>query len=94
MRMSGTGVGEPAAHRLQPSYLLFPAPEGGEKTRLGGELRREEQLLSRTRMCTDRDGTADDMSEGFFHVPFSLGSGATGVAHELRLSTSASTSTS
>jgi hypothetical protein len=59
-----TGAGEPAGHRLQPSYFLFPSLEGGGKTRLGGELRREEQLLIRTGMCTDRDGTVDDMSEG------------------------------
>jgi hypothetical protein len=68
MIKSGTGAGEPAGHRLRPSYLLFPAPEGGEKTRLGGELRREEQLISRTGMCTDRDGTVDDLSEGVFRL--------------------------
>jgi hypothetical protein len=44
MRIYGTGAREPAGHRLQPSYFLLPTPEGGEKTRLGGELRREEQL--------------------------------------------------
>jgi hypothetical protein len=66
MRVSGTGAREPTGHRLQPSYFLFPAPEGGEKTRLGGELRREEQQLPRAGISTDRDGTVDDMSEGVF----------------------------
>jgi hypothetical protein len=33
---------------------------------LGGELRWEEQRLPRARMCVDRAGTVDDMSEGFF----------------------------
>jgi hypothetical protein len=72
MRIYGTGVGELAGHRLQPSYFLFPTPEGGEETRLGGELRREEQLLPRAGVSTDRDGTVDDLSEGGFSVPFSL----------------------
>jgi hypothetical protein len=66
MRISGTGAGEPAGHRLQPSYFLFSAPEVGGKTRLGGELRREEQLVPRAGMSTDRDGTDDDMSYGVF----------------------------
>jgi hypothetical protein len=44
---SRTGAREPAEHRVLLSYFLFPAPEGGGKTRLGGEVRREEQLLSR-----------------------------------------------
>jgi hypothetical protein len=70
MRKSGTGAGEPAGHRLQPSYFLFPAPEGEEKTRLGGELRREELLLPRAGLRTDRDGTVDDMSEGVFSPAF------------------------
>jgi hypothetical protein len=88
------GAREPAGHRMQPSYFLVPTPDGGEKTRLGGELRREEQLLSRTGMCTDRDGTVDDLSEGGFHLPFLPSSGTTGVAHERRSGKSASTSTS
>jgi hypothetical protein len=71
-RTSGTGAGEPAGHRLQLSYFLFPAPEGGGKTRLGGEVRREEQLLPQAGMSTDRDGTDEDMSEGFFHMPSPL----------------------
>jgi hypothetical protein len=62
MSISGTEAREPTGHRLQPSYFLFLAPEGGEKIQLGGELRREEQLLTRTRMCTDRDGTVADQS--------------------------------
>jgi hypothetical protein len=66
MRISGAGAGEPAGHYLQPSYFLFPTPKGGEKTRRGGELRREEQLLTRMGMCTDRDRTVDDLSEGVF----------------------------
>jgi hypothetical protein len=36
------------------------------KTRLGGELRREEQHMSRTGLCVDREGAVDDMSEGVF----------------------------
>jgi hypothetical protein len=72
MRTYGTGAVEPAGHRLQLSYFLFLAPEGGEKTRLGGEVRREEQLLPRAGMSTDRDGTDEDMSEGVFHMPSPL----------------------
>jgi hypothetical protein len=72
MRTSGTGGGEPAGHRLRLSYFLFPAPERGGKTRLGGEVRREEHLLPRAGMSTDRDGTDEDMSEGVFHMPFPL----------------------
>jgi hypothetical protein len=85
MRIFGTGAGAPTGHRMQPSYFLFPAPEGGEeKTRLGSELRREEQLLPRAGMSTDRDGTVDDLREGVFHIPFPPSSGTTGVAHEPR----------
>jgi hypothetical protein len=72
MRTSGTGAGEPAGHRLQLSYFYFQAPEGGGKTRLGGEVRREEQLLPPAGMSTDRDGTDEDLSEGVFHMPFPL----------------------
>jgi hypothetical protein len=72
MRTSGARAGEPAGHRLQLSYLLFLAPEGGGKTRLGGEMRREEQLIPRAGMSTDRDGTDEDLSEGGFHMPFPL----------------------
>jgi hypothetical protein len=54
---------------MRPNYFLFPALEGGEKTRLGGELQREEQLLSRTGMCMDRVGTVDDLSEGVYRLP-------------------------
>jgi hypothetical protein len=68
---------------MHPSYVLFPTPEGG-KTRLGGKLQREEQLLTRTGMCTDRDGTVDDLSEGVFQLPFPPTSCTTGVAHEQR----------
>jgi hypothetical protein len=56
MRKSGTGAREPAGDRMRPSYFLFPAPEGGEKTKLGDEMRREEQLISRTGMRMDREG--------------------------------------
>jgi hypothetical protein len=66
MRKSSSEAGEPPGHRMQPSYFRFSAPEGGEKTRLGGALRREEQLIPRTGLSTDRDGTDDDMSEGGF----------------------------
>jgi hypothetical protein len=70
MTISGTGAGAPTGHRLQPSYFTFPAPEGGEMTRLGGELRREEQRLTRTGMRTDRDGTVDDLTDGGFSPAF------------------------
>jgi hypothetical protein len=93
-RIYGTGAEAPAGHRLQPSYVLFPAPEGGDETRLGGELRREEQLLPRAGMSTDRDGTDDDMSEGGFHRPFPPSSGTTGDAQEPRSCTFASSSSS
>jgi hypothetical protein len=42
------------------------APRGEGKSRLGGELRREEQRLSRTGERVDRDGTVDGMCEGVF----------------------------
>jgi hypothetical protein len=55
---------------MQPSCFLFSAPEGGEKTQLGGALRREEQLIPRAGLSTDRDGTDDDLSEGGFSHAF------------------------
>jgi hypothetical protein len=70
MRKHVTGAGESAGHRLQPSYFLFLAPEGGGKIRLGGELRREEQLIPRAGMSTDRDGTDDNLKEGDFSPAF------------------------
>jgi hypothetical protein len=70
MRKSGSEAGEPAGHRLQPSYFLFPAPADGEKAKLGGESRREDRLISRTGMCKDRVETVDDMSEGVFYLAF------------------------
>jgi hypothetical protein len=91
MRTSGTGAREPAGHL---SNFLFPTPEGEEKTRLGGEVRREEQLLPRAGMSTDRDRTYDDLSEEVFHMPSPLSSGTTGVAHEPRSGKFASTSSS
>jgi hypothetical protein len=84
MRTYRTGAREPAGHSMQLSYFLFTTPEGGGKTRLGGDLRREEQLLPRAGMSTDRDGTDDDLSEGVFHLPFPPTSDTTGVAHEPR----------
>jgi hypothetical protein len=57
---------------MQPSFLLPLAPEGGGKTRLGDEMRREEQLLPRAGKSTDRDGTDEDLSEGVFHMHFPL----------------------
>jgi hypothetical protein len=84
MGKSGSGAREPAGHRMRPSYFLFQAPARGEKTKLGGELRREEQLISRKGMCKDRVGTVDDLSEGGFRMPFPPSSGTTGVAHEQR----------
>jgi hypothetical protein len=70
MRKSGTGAGEPPGHRLHPSYFLFSAPEGREKTRLGGAMRREEQLIPRAGLSTDRDWTDDDLSEGGSSLAF------------------------
>jgi hypothetical protein len=84
MRTYGTGAREPAGHHMQLTYFLFPSPEGGGKTRLVGEVRREEQLLSGAGMSTDRDGTDEDLSEGFFHMPFPPSSGTTGVARHPR----------
>jgi hypothetical protein len=70
MRKSGSGSREPAGHRLQPSYFLFSAPEGGEKARQRGELRREELLIPRAGLSTDLDGTDDDLCEGGFSLAF------------------------
>jgi hypothetical protein len=92
MRTYGFGAGEPAGHRLQRSYFLFSVPEGGGKTRLGGELRREEQLIPRAGLSTDRDGTDDDLSEGGFSLAFSPSSSTTGVAQEPRSGRLVSTS--
>jgi hypothetical protein len=58
--------------------LFFLAPERGGKSRLGGELRWEDNRLCRTRVCVDREGTVDDMSEaqylcfarGHFHYRY------------------------
>jgi hypothetical protein len=73
MRILGTGAREPDGRRLQHNYFLFPSPEGEKKIGLGGELRREEQLSTRTGMCTDRDGTVDDLSKrGGFSLAFPL----------------------
>jgi hypothetical protein len=94
MRKSGSGAREPAEHCLQLTYFLFPSPARGEKTKLGGELRREEQLMSRIGMCKDREGTVDDLSEGAFRMPSPPCSGTTGVAHEQRSCMFDSTSTS
>jgi hypothetical protein len=70
MGKSCSGAGEPAGHRLQPSYFLFSSPEVGEKTRLGGEVRREERLIPRARLSTDRGEIDDDLSEGGFSPAF------------------------
>jgi hypothetical protein len=92
MRKSGTGAGEPTGHHLHLSYLLFPVPKGGVKTRLSGEVRREEQLLPRAGTSKDRDGTDEDLSKGVFHMPSSPSSGKTGVARYPRSGTFTSTS--
>jgi hypothetical protein len=70
MRKSGSEAGEQPGHRLQPTYSLFSAPEGGEKTGLRGAQRREEQLIPRAGLSTDRDGTDDDVGEGGFSPAF------------------------
>jgi hypothetical protein len=77
--MRTSGAREPAGHRMHINHFLCTTPEGG-KTQLGGELRREEQLLPRAGMSMDRDGTDDDLSDGVFHLPFPSSSGTTGVA--------------
>jgi hypothetical protein len=77
---------------MRPSYFLFPGPARGEEIKLGGELRREERLISRTGMCKDRIGTVDDLSEGVFHLPFPPISGTNGVAQEHRSGRSDSSS--
>jgi hypothetical protein len=51
---------------------------------LDGDMRREERLLSRTKVCMDRDGAFDDLSEGVFRVPFPRSSGTTGFVKEPR----------
>ena len=94
MRKSGSEAGEPVGHRLHPRYFLFSTPERGGKTRLGGEVRREEQLIPRAGLSTDRDGTDDDLSEGVFHLPPPPSSGTTGVAREPRSGRYDSTSSS
>jgi hypothetical protein len=58
---------------------------------LGGELRWEEQRLPRARMCVDRAGTVDDMSEGFSLASPPPGSGTTGGVHAQRSSRPGST---
>jgi hypothetical protein len=76
------------------SLVLFSCPEGGEKTRLGGELRREERLIPRAGLSTDRGGTDDDLCEGDFSLAFPPSSGTTGVAQEPRSGRFASISSS
>jgi hypothetical protein len=73
MRTFDTGAREQAGHRLQLSYLLFPVPEGGGKTRLGGEVRREERLLPRAGKSTDRDGTDDGTDHPYDHIGLARG---------------------
>jgi hypothetical protein len=51
---------------------------------LGGGLRREERLFSRTRLYVDRVGAFDDLSEGVIRMPFPPSSGTIGVAKEPR----------
>jgi hypothetical protein len=46
------------------TMLYLPCPEGKEKPTVGGGLRRLERVLSRTRVCVDRAGAFDDLSEG------------------------------
>jgi hypothetical protein len=47
---------------------------------LGGELRREKRLLSRTRDCVDRVRAYNDLSKGAFRLPFPPRYGTTEVA--------------
>jgi hypothetical protein len=50
--------------------------------------------MPRAGMSMDRDGTDDDVSEGFFTLPFPTSSGTTGVAQEPRSSRLVSISSS
>jgi hypothetical protein len=60
------------------AFSPLPRREGGAYA-LGGELRREERILSRTRVCMDRVGAYDDLSDGVFaYLPPPI-SGKTGV---------------
>jgi hypothetical protein len=52
--------------QLVVGMVFSPLPEGWGKRIRGGELRREERLLSRTRESVDRVGAYDDLREGFF----------------------------
>jgi hypothetical protein len=53
--------------------------------KLGRDIRREERLLSRTRVCVDRIGAFDDVTEGGFRRMLSPpSSDTTGVVHESR----------
>jgi hypothetical protein len=62
--------------------LVFsPAPEGGRKTRLGGELHREEQRLSRTRGAWIETGPSTTLAMGV-SLAFPPNSSTTGVAQE------------
>jgi hypothetical protein len=74
-------------------WLSPPCSERMGKPMLGGELRRKEHLLSRARVCGERFGAYDDMSEGFCCLPLSPTSGKTEIAHEARSSTPDSTHT-
>jgi hypothetical protein len=74
-------------------WFFPPCPEERGKPMLGGEMRREERLLSGTIVCVDRVGAYDDMSKGIFRMPFPRNSGTDRVAHEPRPSKPDSTST-
>jgi hypothetical protein len=56
-------------HERQPetvcnkTVLSFSAPEGEENPKLRKRLRLEEYHTSRTRVCVDRVGTVDDLSD-------------------------------
>jgi hypothetical protein len=49
-----------------------PCLEGRGKPMLGRQVRQEERLLSRTRVCVDRVGAFDKLSEGVFCMLFPL----------------------
>jgi hypothetical protein len=79
-------------NQLWPWFLPH-CPEERGKPMLRGEMRLEERLLSGMRVCVDRVGAYDDMSEGIFRMPFPRNSGTDRVAHEPRPGTPDSTST-
>jgi hypothetical protein len=64
------------------AMVCSPLPRSEGEPMLGGEMRRDERLSSRSRMCVDLVGAFDDMSEEFFRLPFPPISGTIRVTKE------------